>query len=286
MTNLTKAEFFEQNINEAFTAYIKIGVTHDCYDPLIDKQFFNVRFHRPINVIAKEYVWGDKVLNDNYVSIKDLVEMIDWNNFPLVAYNSGAISARNNMFGVAFPKYSDVFGDATHVKAQNKGLPYEFYGISELAVRYDEIRTDHAKQPGVRNNAQFNAAWIMNPNNTDLVKNVPSLFSERQTVTDANGTKYRTVTLLNADNTVVDFNTRHAYNHSKKNAQGSYEYGRLYYNNDGSDVQMFHFYIPIAVKYNWGNIAWDDTLNDQPGVKLDDDYTQTVWAVITVKGTH
>ena len=126
----------------------------------------------------------------------------------------------------------------------------------------------------------------MNNSNTDLVKNVPSLFSERQNVTDPNGVKYRTVTLLNADNTVVPFTTAHAFNHSAKNAQGSYQYGRLYYNNDASDVQLFHIYIPIAVKYNWGNIAWDDTLNDQPGVKLNDDYTQTVWAVITVTGTH
>ena len=286
LTNLTQATFFEKNINEAFTAYIKINVAHDCYDPLIDKQFFNVRFHRPINVVGKEYSWNDRVLNDNTIEIKDLVEMIDWNDFALVAYNSGAVPARRSWFGVDYPKYADVFEDATHVKKQNLGLPYEYYGIQQLAVRYDEIRTDHAKQPGVRNNAQFTESWILNNSNTDLVKNVPSLFSERQNVTDPNGVKYRTVTLLNADNTVVPFTTAHAFNHSAKNAQGSYQYGRLYYNNDASDVQLFHIYIPIAVKYNWGNIAWDDTLNDQPGVKLNDDYTQTVWAVITVTGTH
>jgi len=289
LTQLTKATFFEKNINEAFTAYIKINVTHNCYDPLIDKQFFNVRFHRPINVVGKAYNWNDRVLNDNTIEIKDLIEMIDWNDFALVAYNSGSISARKSMFGIDYPKYSDVYQDATHVKRQNLGLPYEFYGISELAVRYDEIRTDHAKQPNIRENAPelfASAAYVLNPKNTDLVKNVPSLYSERQNVFDPNGVKYRTVTLLNANGTVVPFDVKHAYNHSRKNTQGSYEYGRLYYNNDASDVQLFHFYIPIAVKYNWGNIAWDDTLGDQPGVKLDNDYTQTVWAVITVKGTH
>jgi len=44
--------------------------------------------------------------------------------------------------------------------------------------------------------------------------------------------------------------------------------------------------VPIAVKYNWGNIAWDDRLNDAAGAKLNDDYTQKVWAVITVNATH
>ena len=59
---------------------------------------------------------------------------------------------------------------------------------------------------------------------------------------------------------------------------------KVYFNNDGSDTQLFHIYLPIAVKYNWGNIAFDKTLGTP--AKLDKDYTQVVWAVITVTGTH
>ncbi len=40
------------------------------------------------------------------------------------------------------------------------------------------------------------------------------------------------------------------------------------------------------MKYNWGNIAYDDRLGDAAGAKLDKDYTQTVWAIVTVKGTN
>ena len=50
-------------------------------------------------------------------------------------------------------------------------------------------------------------------------------------------------------------------------------------------AQEFHIYVPIAVKYNWGNISHDYLL-DADGDKLDKDYTQTVWAIITVKDTH
>ena len=46
-------------------------------------------------------------------------------------------------------------------------------------------------------------------------------------------------------------------------------------------TQPFHIFLPIAVKYNWGNIAYDKKL-DPYGKNLDKDFTQVVWAVITV----
>ena len=103
--------FLEDNKNKTFTAYLKLEVAHDlCYDPLIGKNLFNVRIHRPINVVAKEYEWNDRVLNDNRLAIKDLVEVVDWNRFPVVAYNTAKISARNTMFGIEQPAYSTVYG--------------------------------------------------------------------------------------------------------------------------------------------------------------------------------
>jgi hypothetical protein len=93
--------------------------------------------------------------------------------------------------------------------------------------------------------------------------------------------------VLNADGSIVPFATAHAWAHSDLNASGNgTKFGKIYYNNDAGTVQLFHIYVPIAVKYNWGNIAWDDRLNDAAGAKLNDDYTQKVWAVITVNATH
>jgi hypothetical protein len=298
LNNLKSADFLEKNIDEAFTAYLKINVTHECYDPLISKQFFNLRFHRPINVVGKKVEWSDMVLADNTIAIRDLVEIVDWNTYPLVSYNASEVKANNTEFGMDFPAYKDVYASAGKMKAQNKGIPYEYYGIQELAVRYDEIRTDHAKLPDVRtaNNAKMyttDYSWITDAKNTDLVKALPSMTSPREyNGTDRNGkvVKFKTITLLDADGKIVPFDVAHAWNHSDytgtPSTSGNTQYGRLFYNNDASDTQLFHIYVPIAVKYNWGNIAYDDKLGDAAGKKLDFDYTQTVWAIITVKGTH
>ena len=279
LNNMIDGYYLEDNIDRTFTTYLKLNVSHDlCYDPLIGKNYFNIRVHRPINVVGKEYVWDDRVLADNRLAIKDLVEIVDWNRFAVVAAGSKAIAWRNTYTGVEQPKYDDVYASPGKMKQQNLGLPYEYYGISELAVRYDEIRTDHAKQPAVRSNKYYTNADITA--NTDLAKDLNSMTSWRET-------GLKTLSLLNADGSVVPFDVAHAYNHSNYNegAPGNTTFGWLYYNNNASNVQLFHIYVPIAVKYNWGNIAYDYIL-DPAGAKLDKDYTQTVWAIITVEGTH
>jgi hypothetical protein len=278
LTYLKNAEYLDNNVNKTFTAYLHLNVAHDlCYDPLIGKNKFNIRVHRPINVVGKEYEWDDRVLNDNRLAIKDLVEIVDWNRFPVVAYNTKKIAERQTIFGIEQPAYETVYKDKQYMKQQNAGIPYEYYGISELAVRYDEIRTDHAKQPSVRANKYYDVQQIVD--NTDLAKDLNSLTSWRET-------GLKTLSLINADGSIVSFTNAHAYNHSDLNATGNgTQFGWLYYNNNASVVQQFHIYVPIAVKYNWGNIAYDYLL-DPAGAKLDKDYTQTVWAIITVKGTH
>jgi len=279
LAGISQADYLEANVDETFTAYIKMDVKHGCYDPFVTKQYFNVRIYRPINVAGLEVEWYDRVLADNTLDIKDLVEVVDWNDFAVVPFGAAAVKERNTVFGIERPKYADVFQDNTRMKATNAGIPFEYYGISQLAVRYDEIRTDHAMEVGVRNNVYYDEESILK--NTTKVCDLPSLKSPRE---KPDG--YRTLTLLNANGSIVDFGTAHAWAHSQKNADGSTKFGKIYYNNDAGTVQLFHIYVPIAVKYNWGNIAWDDTLGDQPGVKLDKDYTQKVWAVITVNATH
>ena len=286
LAGIATAEYLEKNIDETFTAYIKLNVSHDCYDPIVAKQYFNVRIYRPINVAGLEVEWYDRVLADNTLDIKDLVEVVDWNDFAVVSFGSAAVKERNTVFGIERPKFADVYNNATSMKATNAGIPFEYYGISELAVRYDEIRTDHAEEVGVRNSVYYDEESIVK--HTKLVKGLPSLSSDREAPAG-----YKTLTLLNADTNnpdgslIVPFDKDHAYAHSDMNTSGNgTKFGKIYYNNDAGTVQLFHIYVPIAVKYNWGNIAWDDILNDQPGKKLDNDYTQKVWAVITVNATH
>ena len=287
LTNLTSAYFLEDNIDRAFTAYVKINIAHkNCYDPLVEKQYFNVRFHRPINVVGKIYDWNDRNLADNTILIKDLIEVVDWNRFPVVPFGVNAkIAARNTEFGIDIPSYETVFGGANKVKQQEYGIPYEFYGIQQLAIRYGQIRSDMPKTTDVRSKIYTTATDI--EANTVAVKDIPALYSLREAPAG-----YRTVTLLDASGAIatdaagVQF-ADNSYNYSNYNAgaPGNTSFGKLYFNNDGSDTQLFHIYLPIAVKYNWGNIAFDKDIND-PNKKLDKDYTQVVWAVITVNGTH
>jgi hypothetical protein len=278
LTNLLNAPYLGDDFEKTFTAYLKLEVAHGlCYEPLIGKNLFNARFHRPINVIGKEYQWDDRVLADNRLAIKDLVEIVDWNRFAVVAAGSNKIAEKNTYAGIEQPKYTDVYLNATSMKQTNLGMPYEYYGISELAVLYQQIRTDHAKQPAVRASKYYREDEIRA--NTDLVMDLNSLTSWRET-------GLKTLSLINADGTVVPFDQKWAYNHSDLNATGNgTNFGWLYYNNNASNVQEFHIYVPIAVKYNWGNISHDYLL-DPAGNKLDKNYTQTVWAIITVKGTH
>ena len=207
----------------------------------------------------------------------------------MVPFGAAAVKERNTVFGIERPKYADVFQNATRMKATNAGIPFEYYGIKELAVRYDEIRTDHAEPVSVRSKVYDEPEDIIR--NTKLVKDLPSLSSDREAPTDATGLKYKTLTVLNANDLIVPFNVEHAYARSMKNADGSTKFGKIYYNNDAGTVQLFHLYVPIAVKYNWGNIAYDDILETdftagRAWHKLDKDYTQKVWAVITVNATH
>jgi len=166
------------------------------------------------------------------------------------------------------------------VKKQNVGLPFEFYGISELAVRYGEIRSDMPMSMAQRNDLATTLANVTNDKYTRKIGEIPALYSNREAPKG-----YKTITLLNADGTIAGWNAND-YNLSDYNpaAPGNTKYGRIYFNNDGSDTQLFHIFIPIAVKYNWGNIAYDKKLGVP--AKLDKDYTQVVWATITVKGTH
>lgn len=264
--------YLEDNIDRTFTAYMKIIFVNALgNNPPVIKNLFNVRFLRPINVAAKSFEWDDSSISDNRIPIKDLVEIVDWNQKPVVAYNSEKIDASKTVFGITQPAYSTVYNNANSMKQQNEGIPYEYYGISDLAVCYDEIRTDYDRAISIRQNTYYDAQTIIS--NTDLVKDQASLTSSSNNL--------KTVSLINADGSTVSYTKGHAYNHSDLNATGKgTQFGWLYYNS-GSESKMFHIYVPIAIKYNWGNIA-NDYLLDSSGTKLDNNYTQTVWAVITV----
>jgi len=291
------AEYLAQDIDETFTCYIKINVTHDCYDPLIAKQYFNVRVLRPINVAGKEKRIKDIPNIMQKISIRDLVDIIDYRDIPVVGRYATAQAATANAFGFAAPAWSSVsdgtFADPGYVKKQNAGVPYEFYGVTDLAVIYSEILSDHQAPKADREKAPARTAaevaTLLANGIVKPVKNIPSLRGglEGQDYTDP--TVPRVLSLWSNDTNhslkvdddwaigqLVDMTQDKTY---------STGIGKIEYTNNDGITQLFHIYVPIAVKYNWGNIKWDKDL-DPAGVKLDKNYTQTVWAVITVDPSY
>ena len=291
------AKYLEKNIDETFTAYIKINVTHECYDPLIAKQYFNVRVLRPINVAGKEKKIKDIPNIMQKISIRDLVDIIDYRDIPVVGRYAAAQSATANAFGFAAPAWSSVadgvMSDPGYVKKQNAGVPYEFYKITDLAVIYSEILSDHQapfadrEKAPARTNAEIKtllANGIVKP-----VKNIPSLRGGLEGKDYNLPATPRVLSLWSndADHSLKVEDDWAAAQLVDMTNDKSYStgIGKIEYTNNSGITQLFHIYVPIAVKYNWGNIKWDKDL-DPAGTKLDNNYTQKVWAVITVDPSY
>ena len=291
------AKYLEKNIDETFTAYIKINVTHECYDPLIAKQYFNVRVLRPINVAGKEKRIKDIPNVMQKISIRDLVDIIDYRDVPVVGRYAAAQAATANAFGFAAPAWSSVCdGKMTgegFVKKQNAGVPYEFYKITDLAVIYSEILSDHQAPFADREKAPARTAAdvkkLLDAGIVKPVKNIPSLRGGLNHGDYNDPTVARVLSLWSND---ADHSLKVEDDWAKaqlvdmtKDKSYSTGIGKIEYTNNDGITQLFHIYVPIAVKYNWGNIKWDKNL-DPAGTKLDNNYTQKVWAVITVDPSY
>ena len=118
-----------------------------------------------------------------------------------------------------------------------------------------------------------------------IVDNVPSLTSYKM----VNGITTATyLKVYNGNNKEIFNSKQHGVspNGIWTTGAGDYvNYGKINYVNNGGVAQIFHIYVPIAVKYAWGNVKYSNTIHQTSGVKTNLDYTQKVWAVITVNKT-
>jgi hypothetical protein len=300
MGEQTSAEYLEKNIDETFTAYIKVSVSHLCYDPLISRQYFNVRVLRPINVAGKELKIKDIPNVMQRISIQDLIDIIDYRDIPVVGRNNTALAKAKTAFGVADAplwtstvKYSGTPATLVvpiEVAEQNAGLPYEYYGIKDLAVVYEEILSDHMAPKAFREGDALRTgsaiAAAVEEGKVKAVKDIQSLIGPLSNPVVA-GAKVLSLYSNNAESslkvtdtgwTLVSFTAEHAY---------STGIGKIEYTNNSGVAQKFHIYVPIAVHYNWGNVEYGNT-QISPAYKslLDKDYTQVVWGVITVDPSY
>lgn len=255
MGNDIKADYLTANIDKTFTAYVEVKASDDpCYAPLLANNFFNVRVLRPINVWPVHKTWTDALNNTEILKIEDLVKIKDWRDYDVEV-------------GASF----------------NEGkVPYSFYGITDLSIIREQIRSDHQMSVEVRTApALTNPAEIMK---LTSIEKIPSLTSYKAVAGITTATYLK---LKNAAGIEVYENSVHGTsgNGWTEGDMAGKKYGTIEYTNNGGGVQDFHIYVPIAVKYNWGNVIKKRTKDSTSGVKKDLNYTQVVWTVITVKKT-
>ena len=232
--NQQKDLYLTGHAKRTFAAYVEIVVSSDnCFAPLLGKNYFNVRFLRPINVWPKNAEITDALNATQFVHIADLVNIKDWRTY-------------------------DVTLNGSYDEGQ---VPYAFYGITNLYVKRNEIRSDAYLAADTRQILSDPAEIVK----LRSINDIPSLTNPE---TDL---RYLSIQGNLNTNQQRDFRVDAAHRGYLASRASN---NMLAYTNNGGVVKEFHIYVPIAVEYNWGALHG----------KLPE-WTQTVWAVITVNPT-
>ena len=225
-----------------FAAYVEIKVTGDNYAPIMGKNYFNVRFLRPINVWPAEQEVTAAMNHTEFFNIWEFLYIRDWREYPVV------MDGQRQKFGDRYKEGTGLDGK-TYRGLGDGSWPYSFYDISNLYVLRNEIRSDAYKAPTDRTKLT-DPAMIMELRTVDQI---PALTS--------GNTQFLKIISKNQAND----------NYSVAGTAGKTASSQtddvLAYTNNGGTVKPFHIYVPIAVEYPWG------TQNT---------HTQKVWAVITI----
>ena len=242
-------DYLDGQKDKTFTAYVEIKVhSENCYDPLIGKNYFNVRFLRPINVWPGNESIIDAQNQTQFVDIWTLLYMRDWRQYAIV------MDGKTQKFGDKAVNGTGYDGKSHKGDYAEGNVPYTYYGISNLYVVRDQIRTDHDLTESVRKNVLTNVADI---EKLTKVTDLPSM-------TRDDGAEFIKIIAAEQKETY----SMATVPTGKKKSDAITDI--IAYNNNSGVVQEFHFYVPIAVEYPWGAVT---------------EWTQKTWAVITVKAT-
>ena len=263
----------------AFAAYVDIDVANElCYDPLMGKNFFNVRFLRPVNMWPAKTEWTDAPNDTQIYPLWKLVYIRDWRQFPVVMLDA------EQQFGEAAKPGTGEDGE-TYKGAITGGVngvvTYQYYNIANLYVNREEIRSD----------AYLNAdnrTILTDPAKIAALKKVGDIPALTGSNTGGTTGTWEFLKIWRGNNPSnlpgfmdiepwadrYDAYLASAAQEAGAAATGLKESGRPYdllaYTNNSGVVKEFHIYVPVSLKYPWGSVT---------------DWTQKVWAVITVKPT-
>ena len=253
--------------NKAFTAFVEIKVSaKNCYDPLMGKNCFNVRFLRPVNMWPAQTEWTDAPNDTQIYPLWKLVYIRDWRQFPVVPLDA------EQQFGKAAKAGTGEDGKTYkgQIKAGTDGIvTYQFYSISNLYVKRADIRSDAYLSAD-------NRTILTDPAKIAALKTIDQIPALTGTnASDPTAPKWQFLKIFAKqaaaapktwEETTAEAAGKTALGLDESN---SYENVLAYTNNSGV-VKEFHIYVPVSLKYPWGSVT---------------DWTQKVWAVITVKPT-
>ena len=233
--------------DKTFAAYVEILIANDaCYNPLIGKNYFNVRFLRPINVWPVQTTWKDAPNTTQIYDIWKLINIRDWRTYAVVMDN------QTQQFAGERTSYA-----GNYVDGAKASVPYSFYNIKNLYVERAEIRSDAYLNAGERN-AFLSESAIKNLRTIDAI---PALTGKN---TDGS-TRWEYFKIVDASTS-----TTVAGNTGIGKSESTLSTDKLAYTNNGGVVKEFHVFVPISVVYSHGALK---------------PWTQTVWAVITIDPT-
>ena len=246
--------------NKAFTAFVEIKVSaENCYDPLMGKNCFNVRFLRPVNMWPAQTEWTDAPNDTQIYPLWKLVYIRDWRQFPVVPLDL------KQKFGAAAKAGTGEDGKeytGAITTGVNGVVTYQFYSIENLYVKRADIRSDAYlsadKRTILTDPAKIAALKTIDeiPALTGTNASDPAATWEFLKIYEWNTDEATTKAAAGADNAGLK-------------ESNSWDNVLAYTNNSGV-VKEFHIYVPVSLKYPWGSVT---------------DWTQKVWAVITVKPT-
>ena len=223
--NNQKSVYLTGQKDKTFAAYVEIEVTSDaCYDPLIGKNFFNVRFLRPINAWPAKTTWKDAKNDTEIYDIWKLLNMRDWRTYALV------IDTKTQKFDNG-TEYKGEYSDA------KQSVPYSFYGISNLYVERAEIRSDAYL-------AKENRTVLTDPTKISALRSIDAIPALTGT---KDGAKWEYFKLVDKDTSKDAAGTMATGNAETKTAADL-----IAYTNNGGVVSTFHIYVPIQIQYAWG----------------------------------
>ena len=271
-----------------FTAYSEVFGDETCYPILIGHRHINFKFMRPLNAWAIYKLVKDGVnveTKENLISVLDMTTVVDWRRY-LVEFDNGSES--NGDFSYTYKEYN---GKKTEADAnfENKTWPEKlaghtkarWFGVQEVIADVDNILTDHARTDQER--IDNHALIFENKDNNSFVqiagKNVYNQEQLRSWITN-HDLSYDLITEVPGFKSSFDWNRSHDIK-----MKGMTQYNEFAFFNNKDNVQLFHYFIPVYIKYAYGE--YDDGGNkwSLTNPHYSKPATLKVWVVVTCVNT-